>query len=242
MPADEPPAEPSDAALPPHAPWRLAGEAVVGWVRASGRPRRSPGLPAELQPSIGRAMVIAVRYVDSPVGPYDELTVAVPARVGLRPGLASIISVVSQPMARRGGQRNWGFPAELGTLRWSADGPARSMHWEERGVEVVGVPFGPTLPFLVPMRSVQLRSDGPVVVPRRLWGLLRLSRVAVSVPEGDPLTWAAGCHIGAHLANMRMLVHPARHPIGLLSSLRAPLGPPEPALAQSHYSDHASGA
>lgn len=228
----------------PHAPWRLKGRLVLGSVRvpagaldgllSAAGARRLGGL----RRSPGPGALVAASYTDSPVGPYDELTLAVPARIGLRPGMAAALSVVNNAEARRGGQRNWGMPAEVGALRWSHSAGQSTLHWEERGLSITGVPLGPVLPFLVPLRSVQHRSDGPVVVPRRLWGRVRLARTIVSLlreddedDDEDGLSWLAGAHPGAVVEGMRMVVHPARRPIGLLSSLRAPLRAPEPALA-----------
>lgn len=225
------------AALVPHAPWRLRGRVVIGWLRRPAEAkalvgptnRSGPGL----RPTRGPAVVVAASYTASPVGAYDELTVALPARIGLRWGMAAVVTVVNNGDARRGGQRNWGVPAEVGALRWRHDpvAGASTLTWDERGLAVTGVPVGPHLPFLVPLRSVQHRSDGPVVVPRRMWGRLRLARTVVSIDDDDdPLAWLVGPHGGAVVEGMGMVVQPSRRPIGLLSTLRAPLRAPEPAL------------
>ena len=219
-------------------PWALRGETVLGWVWSSGSEAGSPDLPSGLRRLPGFAAVAATRYTDSPVGPYLELSVAVPARLGLRPGLCVTTMVQTSAAARVGCRAGWGLPAELGTLRWSAsaDGRERSMVWEERGVAVRGVAVRWALPAVVPVRGVQRRGDGPVVVPRRVFALTRLARVTVSVDEastGDPLAWIAGSHAGAVMSSVRMLVRPARRPAGLWSSLRAPLTSPEPAMVKA---------
>lgn len=204
---------------------------MVGWARLP-KPAHRALLPPGLRTSPGPAAVVASRFTASPVGAYDELTVAVPARVGLRPGLAAVLAVVNNAEARLGARRNWGLPAELGTLVWSmAAGGAEVLRWEERDIEVMGERRGPGLPILVPLRSVQRRSDGPVVVPRRLWGLARAARVSIEVETDDDFAWLAGPHPGAMVSGSGVVMQPARRPIGLLSSLRAPLWAPEPALA-----------
>lgn len=213
----------------PDPPWSFTGECVLAWVRTRTAPVRLPpgvhGLP-------GWAAVAAARYTHSPVGPYLELSVAVPARLGLRPGLCVTTMVVNAAGARAGCRANWGLPAEVGTLRWGVDGSERSMVWEERGLVVRGVPSGPAIPAMVPVRSVQGRADGPVLVPRRFFALTRLARVHVDVvDDDDSLAWLAGPHAGAVQSGVRMLVRPARRPTGLWSSLRAPLRVPEPAVA-----------
>lgn len=209
-------------------PWLLSAECILAWVwRGTG----ATSLPPGLHPLPGWAAVAAVHYTDSPIGAYLELSAAVPARLGLRPGLCVTSMVVNSAAARSACRSNWGLPAELGTLRWGVDGAERSLVWEERGIVVRGVPTGPAIPALVPVRSVQRRGDGPVVVPRRFFALTRLARVHVDVPDDDVLAWTAGPHAGAVQSGVRMVVRPARQPTGLWSSLRAPLGVPDPAVS-----------
>lgn len=215
----------------PHAPWALRGEAVVGWVRIDRQHRQA--LPAGLHPLPGPAVVSGVRYTASPVGPFLELSVAQPARLGLRPGLCITAMVVSQPAAKAGTRVNWGLPAEVGRLTWAVDGDERVLGWDDGGVVVRGAPVGLRVPLLLPVRSVQRRGDGPVVVPRRVAALVRPARTTVEVEGGDehPWAWLAGPHPGALLATARLLLRPARHPSGLLSSFRAPLRAPEPLVS-----------
>ena len=209
----------------PHAPWSVRGEVLVALAR--WRDGRAGRLPAGLRPLPGPAAVVAVRYTDSPVGPYVELSVAEPARLGLRPGLCVTNMVVSEPVAKVGNRLNWGLPAEVGRLDWSSDGDGCELVWYERGLVVSGRPVGPLLPAAMPVRSVQRRGDGPVLVPRRLAALLQIARAEVRVPDDDPLAGLAGRHPGALLRSVRMVVHPARQPSGALSSFRAPLQAPE---------------
>ena len=176
---------------------------------------------------------MAVRYAGSPVGPYLELAVGEPARLGLRIGWCITTMVVDSAESRTGGRAAWGFPKELGTLVWERDGDERALRWSERQLTVRGVPSRLRLPVLVPVRALQRRTDGPVVVPGRLRGLARLATVTVDVPPDDQLSSLAGPHRGCTVDGMRFIVHPARHPFGLTSSLRAPLHAPEPALSSS---------
>jgi hypothetical protein len=185
----------------------------------------------------GPALVIANRYTDSPVGPYLELALGCPARLGVRPGWCFTTVVVDQPDARMGGRLNWGFPKELGKLLWRQDGDERELRWVDRDICVRGTPTKFVLPLLLPMRALQRRADGPVVVPARLRGRGRIATVNVYVPQGDPLVALAGGHRGLHLAGMRFTVRPARHPVGLASTLLAPLRAPEPALSWSAPGD-----
>src|SRR3954471_15923865 len=126
----------------PDAPWALVGECMVAVVAGRSRPRRERAgtWPAGVTRLPGPAVLVAMRYTDSPVGPFLELVVAEPARLGLRPGLCVTTSVVSVPGARVGGRLGWGFPRELGRLTWASDADWRRLGWEDRGIEVRGRP------------------------------------------------------------------------------------------------------
>ncbi len=215
---------------PPAAPWELAGECVVALIRA---PASRPPLPAGLHPMPGPLVVVAARFTESPVGPYLELSVAEPARVGARIGLCVTLMVVDSPASRLGGRLNWGLPRELGTLRWLADQDERTLAWEDRDIVVTGRPSGPSAPMIAPVRSLQRRADGLVVVGGRLRGHARPARVELTAPDTDGLAGLAGSHRGMVLTGVRMVVNPARRPAGLTATLRAPLRAAEPALSWS---------
>ncbi|HET9444071.1 MAG TPA: acetoacetate decarboxylase family protein, partial [Acidimicrobiales bacterium] len=216
----------------PHAPWRLQGEIMLGWVRAPAALRSL--LPEGVRFLPGPAALVAAHYTDSPVGPYLELSLAVPARLGLRPGLSVVLQLLSSTEARTGYRHNWGLPATVGQLSWLVDGEARVLRCRRPDLEVRGIPGRPPIPAVVPIRSLQRRADGPVVLPRRLVALVRPARMEVTVDQvgGDgsdvDLGFLAGSHPGLMMATARISAHPARHPIGLLSSLRAPLRAIEP--------------
>src|SRR3954454_9110831 len=118
----------------PHAPWALVGECIVAVVWARGGAARRAGYPVGIASLPGPTLVIGVRYTASPVGPFLELAVAQPARLGLRPGLCFTMSVVSSAPARLGGRLGWGMPRELGSLTWSTEGDVTRLRWEERGI------------------------------------------------------------------------------------------------------------
>lgn len=218
----------------PVAPWALTGESIVALARC----RSSPGVvPRGLTRAPGPALIVANRYTDSPVGPYLELAVGCPAWLGVRPGWCFTTMVVDNPAARLGGKLNWGYPKELGRLAWTHDGDERELRWLDRDICVRGVPHRFVLPMLVPMRSLQRRSDGPVVVPGRLRGRARLARVTVYAPRDDELAAVAGRHHGLHIAGLKFVLRPARRPVGLASTLLAPLRAPEPALSWSAPGD-----
>lgn len=215
----------------PSPPWRLRGECILAWVRVPQGLRAL--LPDGVLPLPGPGALAGVRYTDSPVGPYLELSLGLPARLGLRPGLCVVLQLVSHLDARIGYRQNWGLPASTGRLSWLAEGDERVLRCEEPGIELRGRPAGPPIPAIVPVRSVQRRADGPIVLPRSFLALTRLARVTVSVDDAvdADLAALAGPHAGAVMAGVRIVARPARHPTGFLSSLRAPLRAVEPAMA-----------
>ncbi|HUF33972.1 MAG TPA: acetoacetate decarboxylase family protein [Acidimicrobiales bacterium] len=212
----------------PDAPWTLGGEALVALAR---RPSSSPALPMGLHRLPGPLLIVGACYESSPVGPYLELAVGEPARLGLRPGWCFTTMVVDSPESRRAGRISWGLPKEVGRLTWRRDGDERELRWAERDIVVRGQPHGVPLPGLFPLRALQRRADGPVVAPGRLRGRAHVASVRLVAPAADPLAGIAGVHPGAHLTSMRLVLRPARHPVGLTSTLRAPLRAPEPALS-----------
>lgn len=212
----------------PFAPWFMRGESIVGLARFRGH--RS-ALPDGLAPMPGPALLLATRFTESPVGPYLRLAVAEPAHLGMRPGWTLTTVVVDCAPARMGERLNWGIPAELGTLRWFHRDEERRLTWEERDVSVSVAPHGLRFPMVVPLRSLQERSDGPVVVPGRIGGMACIGRVSVSAEPDGVLAWAAGRHWGFHVRGLAQVVREARNPIGLRATLLAPLRAPEPALS-----------
>ena len=213
-----------------YAPWTLSGESIVGLARC--RQVLGP-IPPGVQRIRGPVLVVAVRYDGSPVGPYLELGIGEPARLGARLGWCFSTMVVDSAESRTDGRANWGFPKELGTLAWDRDGDERQLRWAERQLVVRGIPTALRSPVLVPVRALQRRGDGPVVVPGRLRGLARYAHVEVETPHDDPLAALAGRHRGCTVDSMRFVVRPARQPFGLTSTLRAPLHAPEPALSST---------
>ena len=220
----------------PHAPWSLTGECILAWVGGHGSRRAE--LPGDLRPLPGPSCVSAARFEHSPVGPYLELAVSEPARLGVRPGMCVTTMVVDSHDSRIGGRLNWGFPKELGVLHWDASGDERTLVWEERQVRVRAVPGGPAVPVFLPMRALQRRADGTVIVPGHLRGRARVSRIEIETAEGDPLAGLAGPHRGLLVSGLKLVVDPARRPAGRAATLRAPLRAAEPALSLGGNNGH----
>jgi hypothetical protein len=220
----------------------MVGEAVVAFVRGQGPTAACRALlPDGIRALPGPAVVVGVSYQDSPVGPYVELAVGVPARLGLRPGLCVVFQVVSVPDAGRAYRTSWGLPAVVRpALTWSSTPEELVVTCADLGFRLVGGPTGPGVPMVLPLRTLQRRTDGPVVLPRRLIARVRRARTEVHVAtepaapalaeEHAFLSSLGGTHAGLVLSGARILARPARSPAGLWSSLRAPLSVAEPAL------------
>lgn len=205
------------------APWGMAAEAVLAFVPQRGVPGEPPG---RIRPLPGPGLLVVERGSSSPVGRYVALETGVPARIGLRPGLCFTTVVTDSAPRRTAGQRNWGFPGEVATLTWRAAGDrGAEVALAERDVLVRATWSSRALPFVVSVRALAHRIDGDVVIPARLTGWARPATVDVEAPDDDPLAALVGRHRGVRLGRMRMLVRPARHPAGLVSSLVAPLRP-----------------
>lgn len=181
-------------------------------------------LPDGIDRAPGPTAVAAVRYTDSPVGPFLQLMVLVPARLGAHVGWCVVLSVVDKPDAVVGFNLSWGIPAAHGELRWFARDGVRQLLWEDRDLSVKARGRGIGVPMVMPHRLVQNRADGPVVVPDRHWGLFRPARVTIEASPRDALDCLRGKHLGATVDGVHRTIAPARTPVGLLAPLRAPTG------------------
>lgn len=179
--------------------------------------------PEGITSAPGPTAVVAMRYTDSPVGPFLQLMVLVPARLGARPGWTVAVAVVDKSEALVGYRMNWGVPAQMGELRWFARDGVRQLLWEDRDLSVKARGRGIGVPMVLPHRMVLARADGPVVVPDRLWGLFRPAAVTIEASSrGDVLDPLVGRHLGATIDGVHRTIAPARTPVGLLAPLRAP--------------------
>lgn len=209
----------------PEAPWSLQGEIIVAFVRR--RAGTGFALPQGLKPMPGPIVVWAGHWAQTPVGPFSELAVAVPARLGLRPGLCITMSVVNNADARLAGRRGWGMPRQLGSLRWLALGARRTLAWADRDLEVRAEVRPGAGPFTKAVRGLQRRGDGLVVVPTRLSGWIRRARITIDVAPDDDLALIAGPRGGWIISGRSLRLQPARRPTGLLRTLLAPRLEPE---------------
>ena len=141
----------------------------------------------------GPTLVVANRFVASPVGEFCELMVAEPARLGARPAWCVTTSVVNSADARVGGRLNWGLPRVLGAVAWWEDPDEVVVRWEDRGIVLRAPLDGLPLPFMVPMpraptpaRRRGHRSDQVARMGRPDQGHVRGSRRGRSRPARRP--------------------------------------------------------
>lgn len=207
--------------------WEMSGEAISVLIP---RNRRIVQLPAGLHRLPGPALVVAQRFVDSPVGPFMCVSVGEPARVGLRAGFFFGVSAVDNPEVRRMARHLWGFVHEVGRLSWSSDAASRSLEWDERGLRVSAEVSRVRMPLLMPGRAVQRRSDGPVLVPTKVSGVARRALVEFAVPDDDELSALIGVRRGHAIDGLALRRRPARAARKPLPSLRRPATSPEPGV------------
>jgi len=195
----------------------LSGEVIVVFVKQS-RLGEAAALPAELRPVPGPAVMWAGHWAQTPVGPFSELAVAVPARLGLRLGLCVTFSVVTNAEARLAGRVGWGFPRQLGDLRWVAVGPRRRLDWWDRHIEVTAESRRSSTPFATALRALQWGADGPLVVPTNLRGWARRADVRITTEAGDGLVGLVGERRGWLVSGRQFVIQPSRAPSGAFRS------------------------
>lgn len=153
----------------PDAPWHLTG-AALGMLHISLSQRQF-------------GVLALVHYEQSPVGPYNELALAV-----LTPRGPSVVQMpVTSPASMLGGRRIWGFPKTLAALNWQRKGEqitfiASKRQWRARAV-------GPQIPLRLCASSTQQLNGEWVRVPFEIKGRARLAfngrRMAVVLEAFD---------------------------------------------------------
>ncbi len=181
----------------PGPPWPCRLEAVVWWHRAP-----TTAL-ADLPPGLGarprRALVVGalVRYLDTPVGPYDEVIGA----VQIRPLTVHVPFIaVDSLLSVHGGRTNWALPKTVATFSRTAEQVvAAGAGWR---IAARPHPAGPWLPAAGWLRGNQVDAAGRL---RRSTttavGRARLGRVTVQVDSdlaGEPGSIAGWLRSGRH--------------------------------------------
>lgn len=186
-------------AATPVPPWRCRVQSVLWWHRAPG------ALPASVPSGRTWPYVVGavVRYLDSPVGPYEEVLgglLALPPTVHL-PFLA-----VDSPASVQGGRAHWALPKTLASFTRPAPGQVIAVGegWQ---IGVTAHPRGPALPVAGRLRGIQVdAAGGPVRSTSTAYGRGRFARIEVQVGTdlagevGSIAGWLrSGRHLGAVL-------------------------------------------
>lgn len=197
-------------ANPAPAPWEVRCSAVVWWSRAGEAAVQA--LPTALRDTAKPVSVVGglVRYVETPVGPYDEVFGVVAYRAGRRFGATVAFMAVDSPASLVGGRTNWSMPKTLARFEGSpSSGESFSAVSDTDAgwtVSANGRAFGPPLPAFSLARVMQQFPDGTLRGSRLMArGKARLARVQVAVdsPGGLPEWLAPGRHTGALVSGIR---------------------------------------
>jgi len=171
------------------APWDCRAQAVF-WVGRGGR-AATAALAGATGGSAAALAVLGgmVRYLDTPVGAYDEVFGAVAFRRGGRiAGNVPFMAVDSEDSVV-GGRANWSLPKTVAAFAGRPTGgrmEARGSGWQ---VTATTRPLGPAVP--VPSRSVLMTQQWPDgrlrEAPMRLRGRARPALVTVTVESAGAL-------------------------------------------------------
>jgi hypothetical protein len=188
------------------APWDCVCEAVLWFGR--GGSAATQALPASLRGQASGLVVVGamVRYLETPVGAYDEVLGLVGSRSGLKPwGSVAFMSVDSEP-SLVGGRTNWAMPKTLGSFDGEIGGGrtitaagADETRWRVSATPGV---LGPALPLRATGLTRQEFPGGRIGdSTMRGKGRIRPALVTVDVDSDGPLpTWLRpGRHPGAVL-------------------------------------------
>ncbi|GAA1903674.1 hypothetical protein GCM10009716_12060 [Streptomyces sodiiphilus] len=201
-------------APPPGPPWHCRVDALVWWYPAPRAARRA--LPDNL--AHRRLLPVAVgmwlRYLDSPVGRYDEVA-ASPALLAdpLPHGHVPFIAVDSATSVRAG-REHWALPKTRARFEGDPGGsePLRAAGDGWR-VEARPRPRGPRVPLRLAWATVQEHADGTLSrTGLRLAGRGRAAGLPVSVTGPHALTdwFRGGRHRAVQFTDAHLTVLPPR--------------------------------
>ena len=179
-------------------------------------------LPDGIDTAPGPTAVAAVRYTDSPVGPFLQLMVLVPARLGAHFGWSAVRGRGRQARRRRRPQPSSGIPASQGELRWFARDGVRQLLWEDRDLSVKARGAASACPWSMPHRQCRPAPTDRWSCPDRRWGLFRPGPRHHRGQPARRLDRLIGRHLGATVDGVHRTGRPARTPVGLLAPLRGP--------------------
>src|SRR2546423_804645 len=194
----------NEPTLPPPT-WRLAADTIVAFSRVPAAERAR--LPEGAHGLPGLGLVFAISYSNSPVGPYLETVVCIPARYLGRAGYCVTTIVVDSEPALWAGLDFWGYPKVLGTMEWQADGRDRELRWKERDLVVRARSSRLSVPGAAIIPTIQALPDGGgAFTGLRIAGKQTPARIEIETPADGPLARLAGRHWGSTATGLRMTV------------------------------------
>lgn len=196
------------------APWECHCSALV-WLGRGGK-AAAAALPAALRGASALGTVGGfVRYIDTPVGAYDEVLGVVGSRSGLRPWGHVALMAVDSPASLVGGRTNWAMPKTLAEFDGAPASAMTATGADETTwtIRATPRPVGPAVPFAAKGAARQQFSDGRIgdsVLSFR--GRVRPAIVTVEVSSAGTLgTWLrSGRHLGAVIERAAFSLGPPR--------------------------------
>jgi hypothetical protein len=178
----------------PPAPWTCRCQAVVWFGRAPKA--AADDLPGELAGRRALGVVGGiVRYLDTPVGAYDEVFAAIGVRHGRAVAGHIPFMAVDSADSVAGGRGNWALPKTLASFVGDLGSiQARAVGWR---VGVAARPVGPAAP--LSSRGVNLQQWPDGRLRRATLRLRGRARAAVVSIDSDHPLLASGRHVGAVL-------------------------------------------
>lgn len=195
------------------APWTCRCQAIV-WSDPGTRAANTA-----LPPAIGHGAKVLgviggmVRYLDTPVGEYNEVLGAVGFRRGHSVRGSVVFMAVDSPVSLVGGRTNWGMPKTLARFEGNFDGrQAGGPRMRAAGtvgpswsVSATARALGPTVPMVSSFTALQQFADGQVRSSRlKAKGRARPALVTTHVEsEGTLPDWLrGGRRLGAIVESM----------------------------------------
>ena len=195
------------------APWTCRCQAIVWSDRGTRAANRA--LPSAIGHGAKVLGVIGgmVRYLDTPVGEYNEVLGAVGFRQGHSVRASVVFMAVDSPTSLVGGRTNWGMPKTLARFGGNFDGrkaggarvSATGSVGPSWSVSATARALGPTVPMVSSFTVLQQFADGEVRSSRlKAKGRARPALVTTHVEsEGTLPDWLrGGRRLGAIVESM----------------------------------------
>jgi hypothetical protein len=194
-------------------PWTVRCQAVV-WLGRGGA-EATAALPPSLRSQARGLAVVGgfVRYLDTPVGTYDEVFGMVVSRHGAHPWGHLAFMAVDSESSLVAGRANWAMPKTLAAFEGSPESDMTARGLESTwSVSASPRAFGPTVPCPTPATARQEFPDGSTR-DSLLTGTIRMRPAVVTVD-----VTSAG--------SLPRWLRPGRHPGAVSPAVTFSLGAP----------------